>query len=477
MLLAAVMLVNAGVSAQDTENLTIDGIKYTGDRTTMTATVAGTEGDFGKIDVEIPENVNGYTVTGVGEYAFMFCSIKSIQLPNTITSIGNCSFWFCGKLENVVFPNHLEYIGEQAFNYCEKLKNVIIPGSVKEISRMAFNRCKSIESFVVPEGITVIRDGTFTECTSLESVTLPSTLISIEQEAFEFCTNLTSIEFPFSLKSIGVLAFYGSGLTSLQIPASLTQIEFDGEHWPFTNCNLSSIAVLEGNPVYDSRENCNAIIETATNTLILGSTSTIFPTDVTTIGKFAFYSSPLQCVEIPNSIQTIEEGAFAECRELTQVKLPDALTSIEFLTFCGCEKLQSITFPSTLQNIGERAFERCEQVISLELPVCLKSIGYCAFCLCMNLQQVQSHIEEPFEIDDDAFNYNATLYVPKGTKDKYKATAGWKKFKNIVEEDEDVIAKVKQKEETYTTYDLSGRRLSKMQRGINITNGKKVLIK
>ena len=387
-------------------------------------------------EVVIPESVTyedtDYSVKSIGDHAFFGChSLTSVTIPNSVTSIGMWAFRNCKELENVVLPNQLEFIGQDAFGYCEKLKDVVIPSSVKEIGPGAFNRCKSIESFVVPEGITVISDGTFEECTSLKSVSLPNTLISIEQEAFAFCTNLTSIEFPSSLKSVGIEAFNGAGLTSLHIPASLTQMAFDGEYWPFTNCNLSSITVAEGNPVYDSRENCNAIIKTATNTLILGCTSTTFPSNVTTIGKWAFYWVPFQYIEIPNSIQVIEEGAFNHCDELTQVKLPNALMSIEPFTFDCCQNLQSITLPESIQSIGERAFSLCFGLTSVTIPNSVTSIGYGAFAA-SGLTSIKVLATTPPTAYSESFSkYTIPLYVPAESVDAYKAAEPWKNFVTI----------------------------------------------
>ena len=173
---------------------------------------------------------------------------------------------------------------------------------------------------------------------NVETVIIPSSITiggkeykvtSIGEDAFRCCENLTSITIPSSVTSIGEWAFNGcSSLTSITIPSSVTNI---GEG-AFYGCeSLTQIKVDSGNPVYDSRDNCNAIIETKSNTLIAGCASTIIPNSVTSIGKQAFWG----------------------CKSLTSITIPSSVTSIGDMAFCCCSSLTSITIPTHITNIDE----------------------------------------------------------------------------------------------------------------------------
>ena len=238
-------------------------------------------------------------------------------------------------------------------------------------------------------GLTRIGVFAFFSCTSLTSVTIPNSVTSIGENAFLACLGLTSITIPNSVTSIGSGAFQEcSSLTSITIPNSVTTIV----QRAFVGCSgLTSIVVESGNTRYDSRNNCNAIINKTTNELIAGCKNTVIPNSVTSIGFFAFGGcSGLTAIAIPNSVTSISNGAFS-----------------------GCSGLTSITIPNSVTSIGNKAFSGCG-----------------------GLTEVYSLIEKPFAIDGSVFSglpTNAILYVPAGTKEKYETTNGWKEFTKIIE--------------------------------------------
>ena len=190
----------------------------------------------------------------------------------------------------------------------------------------------------------------------------------IANSAFWWCTGLTSITIPNSVTSIGWYAFYKcTALTSITIPNSVTSIGASAFWW----CTgLTSIVVEKGNAVYDSRENCNAIIETATNTLISGCQNTIIPNSVTSIGNWAFSNChSLTSNTIPNSVTSIGNWAFSNCHSLTSITIPNSVTSIGEYAFYKCTALTSITIPNSVTSIGSEAFRGCDALTSVTVPI------------------------------------------------------------------------------------------------------------
>ena len=207
--------------------------------------------------------------------------------------------------------------------------------SVTSIDNSAFYGCSGLTSVTIPNSVTTIGSRAFWDCSGLTSITIPNSVTSIGSEAFEWCSGLTSITIPNSVTSIGSSAFERcSGLTSITIGNSISNIDYDVFNW----CTgLTSIKVDAENTVYDSRGNCNAIIETSTNTLIRGCKTTTIPSSVTSIGSEAFYGcTGLTSITIPSSVTSIGSEAFRYCEGLTSINIPSSVTSIGSDAFYYC---------------------------------------------------------------------------------------------------------------------------------------------
>ena len=214
---------------------------------------------------------------------------------------------------------------------------------------------KNLELITIPDSVTSIGNYAFGYCSGLTDITLPDSLTYIGDYAFMGCTSLSTIAFPDSVTSIGEGAFYNCyKLTSIGIPKSVSIIGDDA----FAVCwGLESITVEEGNPVYDSRNNCNAIIESASDTLIAGCKNTVIPDTVTGIGQDAFRGCRgLRSIAIPSSVTGIGYRAFGSCDELISVSIPDSVVSIGSYAFSFCTKLIDISIPDSVANIGTGVF-------------------------------------------------------------------------------------------------------------------------
>ena len=362
--------------------------------------------------ITIPEIANGYKVIEVGFEAFINCKhLTSLVIPNTVTKITHASLSHTG-LTSITIPSSVTELDYDILHSCDNLESIIVEeGNPIYDSR---ENCNAIietatttlitgcRTSMVPEGITKIGSAAFIQCRGLKTISLPNTVTSIDTQAFN-SGDLNYIELPNSLEYIGYGAFAGSQLTSIVLPASLKEIGY------VAFCGIStltSLVVDPNNTIFDSRDNCNAIIETATNKLVEGIGVSIIPSSVTSIGSYAF---------------------------------------------CEVNNLNTITIPSSITSIGEYAFYH------------------------VNLDTINSEIVSPFEITQNVFlesvYNNATLNVPVGSAEAYRNTPAWSNFRNVMEIGESTATA------TYENYVLTVEGETTMAQALEQVGGRNVVAK
>ena len=437
--------------------------------------------------VDIPAEIDGKSVTRIGDSAFKYCtSLTSVTIPDSVTSIGSYAFYFCTNLRSVTIPDNVTEIYERAFYHCTSLKSVTIPASVKYIGPEAFGygiyddehtivdgfsinytkntyghyyatkygfsseTCLVTEEldngtlaikgyagvdkiFTVPSEIngkkvTEIGDSVFKDCLILTSVTIPNSVTSVGDRAFWGCANLTSITIPGSVMSIGFIAFSDcSSLKSVTIPDSVTSIGDSA----FGDCtSLTAIDVTIGNKNYTS---VNGVLFNKDKTELIcypaGKTdkSYIIPDSVISMGYSAFRSCVnLTRIIIPDSLTEIGINAFRGCTSLTSITIPNSVTSIGDWAFGGCTSLTSITIPNSVTEIGWSAFSGCTSLTSITIPDSVTSIDEVVFYNCKSLKTVTIPVSVK-TIGKDAFGYYYDNEKKKISDFKiycYRGTAG-----------------------------------------------------
>ena len=376
---------------------TADGLEYSveGGEEDYSVTITGYHGS--KTKIVIPEKIEGKQVRTIGDYAFSWNSnLEEIILTNSVKWIGQSAFEECSSLENITMSDNVKEIGKSAFEECSSLENITMSDNVEVIGKSAFNGCSSLKSITIPNSVERIDEAAFSRCGSLEKIevaegnplydsrdncnaiietetnmlirgcektNIPDSVTTIEDGAFDGCSELESITIPENVRYIG------SGV--------------------FTGCSsLKKIEVAEKNLVYDSRDNCNAIIKTETNTLIQGCEKTNIPDSVEEIGRHAFSDSGLTSIVIPESVTSIEIGAFSGCNNLESIVIPESVTSIEGWAFSRCNNLESIVILGNIDYIADQLFSGCYNLEWIKIPDSITFIGEFAFWGCEQLKDI-----------------------------------------------------------------------------------------
>lgn len=313
-------------------------------------------------DIVIPSEIEGYPVKSISGYAFRKTSITSIEIPDSVTEIGNYAFCECSRLESIIIPNSVSKIGEGTFKLCSSLGFVKLPNGVTQIGNGAFIGCYKLESIIIPHSVTEIGENAFGGCKGLESAVLSENLMEISDGTFSGCTSLRNIVLPSSITKVGAHAFSDcSSLESMDLPDNLTSIgvgAFNGCYY-FREINIPDSVVSIGDSAFYGCSNVQR--------LTLGK-------NVESIGASAFENTMrfnVKCLEIPDSVITIGNHAFKNTN-IESVKMGNSVSVIGDSAFSECSALSEITLPESVQSIGKEAFYKCTSLeeISIENPQC-----------------------------------------------------------------------------------------------------------
>lgn len=348
--------------------------------------------------ITLPESV-----TSIGSWAFANCAkLEQVSFPAGLTSIDLCAFENCTALTAVTLPKRLTELGSEVFKNCSALKSVWIPKSLTDNGLGdGFKGCTALTDITFETGITKIADRQF-DGSPIKSITIPGTVTTVGMSAFSGCANLTAIDLPTSVTEIDGYAFEKcTGLTAVTLPKHLRKLGTDA----FAGCTaLKSVFIpLSLQTASSPFRNCTALTDVTfedgrtelPDTLLRGSgiRQLTVPQTVTKIGYSAFADcTQLTAITLPAGLRELGSEAFKGCTALTGVALPDSLTALGYGVFRDCSALTAAEFPAGIAplswSIGSSMLRNCTSLRSVKLPKTVSSLGDYFFAGCTALERI-----------------------------------------------------------------------------------------
>ncbi len=369
---------------------------------------------------EVPDTVNGHTVTAIGDKAFYETkSMTSIKLPNTVTEIGRYAFYGCENLQHINLPESLTTIGGFAFGGCSSVEGFTLPESLTSIGESAFYGCWSISSMTIPAGTVNIGSAAFAECPYLTIYASPASkpdswaddwnIFQSNENTYspviwnikEMHTDDLSITYVLKEDGTAMVIDYTGAATALEIPENVREhrVTAIANGSFFNNKLLESVTIPDGvtaigNNAFSLCIKLNTVALPDSLTDIGDSVfsgcellvNIIIPDGVTRIGNAAFTNClSLTSISIPSDLKIIGESTFSNCPNIESITIPDGVTSIGEWAFSGCTKITEIVVPDSVTSIGEYAFYKCSALNSIVIPESVQKISMSMFTDCTRL--------------------------------------------------------------------------------------------
>ena len=316
--------------------------------------------------------------------------MQAVSIPDSVTSIGNSAFTSCINLRNITIPDSVTSIGSHAFYCCYELTSVIIGNSVTSIGIGTFYYCHRLTSVIIGNSVASIGSSAFYGCRGLTSITIPDSVTSINRNAFNGCDNLIRKSKGICYVDKWVIGVVNNLLSKAEIENTTRGIAYRA----FDNCSgLKNIYItdLAAWCKISGLDNLMYYVSNEKNLYLNGElvTNLTIPDSVTSIGMSAFYyCGGLTSVTIGNGVTSIGWSAFEGCSGLTSVTIPDSVVNLGDYAFRDCSSLESITIPNSVASIGKGTFYNCGKLATINIPDSVISIGESAFRFCEKMENI-----------------------------------------------------------------------------------------